>query len=509
MVAINGKRGDRNLSFEFKFGDYSCICGCEHPQGWQHRNNPDVVETRGFQHRYGAPPAEDVVSPQQLGPDTPKAVTPGIQQGWSERSRPSSLVLDESQGQQTTTFAPTGSETSQPAGHRSAQEQTVSSSPARRSMNEPGEGGGGNDMDPKLAEAVADALRVGQLLEARRIMARISSRDAVEPRDLEQMDRVSLVYDDSLNDLQPDGDGWIEETVAPGMSYKYRIGDGTFQLLSILETEGDIVKALAALMEGDLSKGYKKNIVRAARLESANIYDSVWHIEQKGRVTGRPEDNVAMVNMVDALDEKLGAVWLCMYPLATEVEEVRGVQLPKPPVGSTREANWRTTFQLETIGGSSGTSSKYRFSAALSSTPSPSGWFIISRMPSWGFKMLMRSAANELFTGFTAHAEGCHELHERLSAPFYEHMRRRFARDEPPYRAPSFSSAQPCDTPEISQKVDVGGACSSSSTQTESAVDSADSGDVPDDIVIVESAGVESWAIISAQLPEDWANYCD
>jgi len=119
--------------------------------------------------------------------------------------------------------------------------------------------------------------------------------------------------------------------------------------------------------------------------------------------------------------------------------------------------------------------------------------------------MVMGRVANELATGLAAHAEGCQELNDRITVPFYQHMRRRFA-GEAPYRTPSFRSSQHCSKSEGLHTADFDIV---SSTQTDSAADSADSGDVPDDILIVESTGFESWTMISAQLPEDWANHCD
>lgn len=389
--------------------------------------------------------------------------------------------------------------------------------------------------DEACRAALCEALRHGCVLEAQRELVRLKAPERVDPSHVEQIRRIAACYMDSMQDLLADpGYGWTSEQVE-GLKYSYLLSDGQFKLVSTIESTVDPGKALAAILEMDLSMGYKPNISSAVSLGGKDFepYDAVWHIVQKGRITGAPEDNISQVSVVDALDEAAGSLWACIYPPENpNASELRGMRLPVPEHGASREAGWRTTFQITPVHDYGGPGVLgFRMASALSVRLSRTAQMFLSRMPSWSLRMILSRCARELLDSFAKHMDCCEELQRRLAssprAPFYAHIRRRLA-GEPLPRAPALplantgllaaSSSGAIADEDAGDSVDSSkaaghfgevtpGTSMAAGSNTDSSLLSEDSEEAPGHAGSLGAARMLTWEELSQHIPLDWASY--
>lgn len=298
---------------------------------------------------------------------------------------------------------------------------------------------------------IAEGMRFGKLAEARQNFQRLTEQypdlilGGLDTSNLvESLQRIGSCFNDSMEELlvDPNG-GWTSESISDDMSFSYRFRDGTIQVVCSGIVGGHVLRALAGLLESDLCQGYKANVVSAAPLSPQDGADSVWHIRQRGKLSGTMEDNIVQVSCVDALDDALGSLWVCMYPPANadRITSLRGIPVPALEAGSAREPHWRTTFRITPSSGSkkpfpsseSRASGKETLHVSVStcSKPSRAQFAALNRMPSFALKKMMSASSRELLTKFSQHCEKCKELENRIEnsprSSFYEHIRRRLA----------------------------------------------------------------------------------
>jgi hypothetical protein len=360
---------------------------------------------------------------------------------------------------------------------------------------------------------LATAFEAGRVLEAARFLLGKDGEEAVAAASLGEMERIRRIdarFWQSMREISAGkcGGGWVTETISKGASCSYRIGDGIFQLISSCEYDDlDPIKALAAFLEVDLCKGYKRNVISARCLaEPTKGVDSIWHVRQQGRVSGAMEDNVLHLSCVDALDEEYASLWVSMYTPAVRdnIAELDGVRIPFPELGATRERDAYTTVRIVPRGRSAACG--FRLIIALYGTPSPAAKAVMAWMPTFAFKRLMRTNAQEQMRLFAEHLAGSVELNRRLEhsarAVFYETVRRHLRGEEPelPLETPplTLSPSSTCDTLTV-----------------ESFVTSCQPAAKPCSLQLAELPGGEPWDIgwewesLSTRLPFDWADYAD
>jgi len=402
--------------------------------------------------------------------------------------------------------------------------ESVSCGGARSS----GAPGGAEASEAQLHTDICSALHQGRLLDARRRLARLGDPGRVDGALAERIRRVGVCYSASLEDLAAGGQSWTSEQVGE-LHYSYRLADGRFQLVSTVESPADPIKALAAVIEVDLCQGYKPNVISTRLLghEDPDPFDSVWQITQKGRFSGALEDNISHVSVVDALDEELGSLLVCVYPPSdVRSTQLHGIDLPAPQSGAAREGNWRTTFRITPIQDFQGTGQPgFRMSSALNVQPSRAGLAVLSHMPSWTLRLVLARSARELLSSFAKHMDVCEELQCRIEssprAAFYAHVRCRLmgepSRAPQPLKMPSCMANRPSVASASSSslasskgtwRLPAASTWAGSSAVSTSSSEDCNKGSDHDDWPL-GAVGVLSWEEFSAQLPLDWASYQD
>eukprot|EP00448_Togula_jolla_P024563 CAMPEP_0170592858 /NCGR_PEP_ID=MMETSP0224-20130122/13143_1 /TAXON_ID=285029 /ORGANISM="Togula jolla, Strain CCCM 725" /LENGTH=470 /DNA_ID=CAMNT_0010916781 /DNA_START=67 /DNA_END=1476 /DNA_ORIENTATION=+ len=286
--------------------------------------------------------------------------------------------------------------------------------------------------EDQQVDEIQKAMKAGLLLKARRRLARLGADAEYSPERTAKIHRICNLFQETQADLSSAGEGWVKEKISDDLEYSYNLSGGKCCLLAIGKfVGGDSLKALSALVEGDLSKGYKKNVTSAEHLGEYDATDSIWRIRQVGAVSRAKEDNIVQINAIDAIEEAFGAIWVCMYapPEAPDVTNLNGVPIPRPDAGSTRESNFRTTSRITPFRGPGG--SGFMLSVSVKAVLSPVSFKIFSRMPSFAVRVLMRAGAQEFMQKFLVHLNECRELDARIRSSqhskFYEAVKNHIA----------------------------------------------------------------------------------
>lgn len=291
--------------------------------------------------------------------------------------------------------------------------------------------------DCPLSKAILRAVDAGRMIEAHRQlyhleMSGMSPEEFIDAQSLDQIRCVGDHYQSSTSVLQMESSGgWIKEKLSADVEFGYRIANGEIHLVSSTDCENyDILKALAALCEVDLCKGYKPNVSRAESVGDARRgIESIWRIYQRGMMSGKLEDNIAQVSVVDALDENLGALWVSVRaPQHQGISELSGVRIPAPQTGMNRCYYGTSTFCLTPKDIWSGRQG-FRMTMAVCG-PAPRATLV---MPTFALKALMRKGAKDMVGSFLEHLETCTELEQRIhTSPrkhFYSMVTRRLTRE--------------------------------------------------------------------------------
>lgn len=343
-----------------------------------------------------------------------------------------------------------------------------------------------------------DAVRGARVAEALRALPRHPPAFAPEAESMTQVRRVAARLSQCEAAFVPAAqDGWMVERLAGAcgtMEFRCRLAGGSLSMVCTAEyRSGDTVKALAALCEGDMCQGYRPSTVSAELLGERGIMESLWRVRRRSSTSGIVKDNLSEVSVVDALDESSGSLWVVMQSPAPGVAcDIYGVTVPPEVRSSERCKDEGTIFRI-TPSWSSGSSVPHGFSLSSVTCSHPSGasLALLSSMPSFALRAVIRRRALELTDAFGRHVQTCGELDERLRtsrwASFYSEVRQRLISERPPV---SSSMSSPRHVPgEVFSAAAPGGKESTTPSTTSPSMDSAmnsDAGDAADDHVLGE-----------------------
>eukprot|EP00929_Paragymnodinium_shiwhaense_P041572 TRINITY_DN2157_c3_g1_i1.p1 TRINITY_DN2157_c3_g1~~TRINITY_DN2157_c3_g1_i1.p1 ORF type:complete len:531 (-),score=61.85 TRINITY_DN2157_c3_g1_i1:94-1686(-) len=275
-------------------------------------------------------------------------------------------------------------------------------------------------------------LQSGRLLEAVRELEELTSTGTLPPSSVlpesvqEQVRRLAHLFEDTAEQLQRErGSDWTTERVSEDFEYSYRLGDGKFELVSNAEYSGcDIITGVAALCEVELCMGYKTNVFHAEALSDRCVADSVWRVHQRGTISRALEDNLAQVSCIDALDETLGSIVVCICPPDVEELQVkRGLSIPPPDEGSVRIAAGRTVCRLTPLNRRVPHAGFKMTMLIRADAPRA-----LTVMPSFMVSSLVKKVASDSVNNFRTHVETCAGLRARIRsgarAEFYGELQR-------------------------------------------------------------------------------------
>lgn len=279
-------------------------------------------------------------------------------------------------------------------------------------------------------EAIEAAMNSGRIAEALRTLARL---EAMDPEGASKLDsslvhcirRVGERYEASMPALQMDESNgkWIKEQLSDGIEYGYRFYKDECHLVSTVDYEDtEILRALAGMCEVDLCSGYKTNVQSANALDDSNPMESVWQIFQNGMLSGKPEDNIVQVSVVDALEEDLGSLWVSVYAVNSEACKVT---MPPCKKGASRFTVGSSTACMRP--NKSDGSRGFRMTMSLC-TPA---YATVKMMPTFVLKGFMRKGAQDMTSKFQKHINECSELEKRIQdssrADFYKSIKEHLA----------------------------------------------------------------------------------
>merc|ERR1712050_199665 len=120
---------------------------------------------------------------------------------------------------------------------------------------------------------------------------------------------------------------------------RYELANGFMSVVATAETQADVLRAIAGIIEFDLWAEYKPKIQSCDVLDQHEPLDTLWHVVQTDC------DNIVEVSFVDALSEDINSFVVCVKaPPGAEGSSIRGTSLPPPERRLTREVNWSNTF---------------------------------------------------------------------------------------------------------------------------------------------------------------------
>lgn len=209
---------------------------------------------------------------------------------------------------------------------------------------------------------VNTAWRVGRVLEAQEVLNEMQDATALSDCPsltqgvLAKIRRVTERYRRCAQRApMPDPhSGWTIESVDKDLEYGFNCGEERAQFMMTATFQGyDVLLAAAAILEFDLSSGLSASISSTTNLgDAADIVESLWHVERKGILSGRLEETLLQVSVVDALSEpdECIAVLVETAEPGENGKDVNGVPVPLPQPGVKRALPGRCCFSLSPHG---------------------------------------------------------------------------------------------------------------------------------------------------------------
>jgi len=389
---------------------------------------------------------------------------------------------------------------------------------------------------PERPEEILAAWGAGRAAEARRGLLRLEEAQRIDgspPGGLDadvarRIRHVGSMFESSAVELRSLGKGkvanWTTETV-DGLEFSFKIGNGSVQLVSTAEYEGcESLRALAAMLEVDLCKGYKPNVQGAEPLGKQVAADCFWRIHQRGYFNKKKEDSIVRVSFVDALDEPLGSLWACVCVIgpADLAKACPGLEAPPLEKGSMRIDSGQTTCRITPVkklgpSGLPGIRMTMKMDARCPDA--------VAAMPGMLLRPLMKRVAKEFVGNMKKHIQSCRALDERLlsspRAELYAEVREHLAgRRSKPRSAPALAVTRIENPTEAAARdaLNVLDLSVSKSPSREDLLASERSfcrvqdavprerSDKPTPVQEFDVSAAISWVELSQQLPIDWAD---
>lgn len=238
----------------------------------------------------------------------------------------------------------------------------------------------------------------------------------------EDIVRINDRYSESLLELSPMPDARASETLADGTEYFCGVDGELFRTVVSRTFDGDPVKALAILSEVDLCQSWMPKVTCVEALERSSFpLDSFWHMKEKNGQLGL-QDLVLHASFVDALNEPVQALWVCMYTPLGAAEEYKGVEFPPPEADAVR-SDMHTTYCIKPMG-----SDKFELTVCVCLTLPPAALTVLWACPAFMLRRQARKMIEKKFGPFGKCLKASGEVDTRLqgeNASFYNQVRNR------------------------------------------------------------------------------------
>ena len=255
---------------------------------------------------------------------------------------------------------------------------------------------------PELQRRIETAVLAGRLLEANRHLQVLKSCADAErilgDAMVERITRVCSYHDRHQQMLKNLGEcGWITETLKEhNTTCSCKLSNGQFAVRMSFELDGDIVRALAAVLEFDVQCGFDRIVPSTAVADvilplagADNPMDSTWSVLSHVKNLASREDNVWQISAIDSLDED-NSLWVCMYTPPPSTAELREVLQRQIQPGRTRVKSGMGVYSLTPL-----TERSFRLDMIMESAMSPVAYKLMSSVPQSILKRVLRAQATE------------------------------------------------------------------------------------------------------------------
>uniref|UniRef100_A0A7S0ZX99 START domain-containing protein n=1 Tax=Noctiluca scintillans TaxID=2966 RepID=A0A7S0ZX99_NOCSC len=252
----------------------------------------------------------------------------------------------------------------------------------------------------ELQRRIETALLAGRLLEANRDLQVLQSCTDAErilgEAVIERITRVCSCRDRHQQMLEHLGEcGWLTETLMENNTVcSCKLVEGQFAVRTSFELDGDIVRALAALLEFDVQCGFDRIVPSTAVADvilplagADNPMDSTWSVLSHEENLASSEDNVWQISAIDSLDED-NSLWVCMYTPPPSTAELREVLQRQIQPGRTRVKSGMGVYRLTPL-----TERRFRLDMIMESAMTPVAYKLMSSVPQSILKRILRAQA--------------------------------------------------------------------------------------------------------------------
>jgi len=271
------------------------------------------------------------------------------------------------------------------------------------------------------------ALGAGRVMDALQALQSMPDANNAESANdaclFEQIRRLGAAHLEYLNDFAMDDSSWRKEQCGD-IDYGYLISDGVMRVVAEANCEHDTLRALAGMLEFDLWKEYKPKIVSSEVLGEHDPVDTLWRIRQTSSLTGSKNDNIVGASFIDALDEPVASLCVCLYAPegADGNAPLRGITIPPAEPGCTRETDWRTSFLFSPNRQKPG----FRLRVANRVELTGALFTMLYWMPAVAKRKFINDYVSRTVQGFLDHVKSCKMLTQRIAessrSKFYEEV---------------------------------------------------------------------------------------
>mmetsp|Transcript_142046 Transcript_142046/g.250460 ORF Transcript_142046/g.250460 Transcript_142046/m.250460 type:complete len:375 (-) Transcript_142046:136-1260(-) len=226
---------------------------------------------------------------------------------------------------------------------------------------------------------------------------------------------LGVDFQESSTSLGSDSRGrWVHDRVREGLECSFHVANGMVHAVTTAEFPShDPLLAFAAFCEADLCMAYKPNVVNGTLLDEAAADHSLWLVEQRGKFSGRLEDSLVEISAVDALDEPVGSLWVCIStPASEDLAQNWSASIPAAQKGVQRIDSGCTTCWITPLRGPDEKTRGFRMITEVAA-PAPAA---VSGMPTFALRMAMRRGAQEFADGFQKHIATGGMLDQRMQS---------------------------------------------------------------------------------------------
>mmetsp|Transcript_159528 Transcript_159528/g.290999 ORF Transcript_159528/g.290999 Transcript_159528/m.290999 type:complete len:320 (+) Transcript_159528:357-1316(+) len=272
--------------------------------------------------------------------------------------------------------------------------------------------------EAEVSDDLVTAVRSFRMLEAGQMLQQIEADgDDVHSRlsnvEVERVRRLSSRCQEHIHRRQAQ---WPinGHNANLNMQWGFRLEDGLVSATFATEFEAGIgiVRAVAALCELHLYGGFNDDFVAGAALEEKQAAnDCMWRLVTHNKVLNIRNDNIWQVSVTDALEEE-GLIIIDQSIPEEGAQSVRG--LPPPEEGCSRIRYGHTTYSLQPLPDGNGSLTGFRLVNHAVTQPSSRNYTLLSIMPSFAQKAVLRNGMEGIVGRLKQHVETSQKLSEAL-----------------------------------------------------------------------------------------------